>query len=296
MPKAAFADSTTAPSDHHSYSTALDDLEDVHMMMTTLVTSACLIIEDGNVTKEYAAGLSELSRASFQRLQQARTTFHQFRPKPETAIASGDPWIEVKLFWRVIDVIKSVRREAGLPVYDAEPDWPEALYVEVTNLARGYVQQIADKVEDWDDALEVGSYLPWIESVIRQELSPSAKSEPLTAMEGLSILKGRLHPSRDMRDQFIAQAHAEGFSTADISMALGLRQMTVERTIRKLTQQAAPKNADMPKSAALSIRIPDDLKKSLEKAAEDDGRSVASYVLRALEGYLTAEHDEARAV
>lgn len=244
MPQAAFADSTTAPLDHHSYSNALDDLEDVHMMLTTLVTSACLMIEDGNVTKDYAAGLSELSRGAFKRLNQARTTFVQFRPEPETANKPGDPWIQAKLFWRVMDVIKSVRREAGLPVYDADPDWPEALYAEVTNLARSYVQRIAAKVEDWNDTLEVGSYLPWIETVIRQELLLLAKSTPLSTMEGLAIMKGRLSPARTIRDQFIAQAHADGFSSADISMALGLRQKAVERTIRRLTSAATMETAE----------------------------------------------------
>lgn len=42
----------------------------------------------------------------------------------------------------------------------------------------------------------------------------------------------------------------------------------------------------MTKSAALSIRIPEELKKALEKAAEKDRRSIASYVQGVLEDHL----------
>lgn len=244
MPQAAFADSTTAPLDHHSYSKALDDLEDVHMMLTTLVTSACLMMEDGNGTKEYAAGFSELSRGAFQRLNHARTTFVQFRPQAETAIKPDDPWVKLKVFWRVVEVMKAVRVENGEPIYDADEDWPRPLYDEVKTRALSYVDKLGAKVRDWNDALEVGTHLPWLDSVIREELLHADKPEPLTAMEGLSAMRGRTSPTRTIRDQFIAQAHAEGFSSADISMALGLRQKAVERTIRRLTSTAATQTED----------------------------------------------------
>ena len=42
----------------------------------------------------------------------------------------------------------------------------------------------------------------------------------------------------------------------------------------------------MKKSAALSIRIDEDLKQAIEKAAADDDRSIASYVERVLRSHL----------
>jgi predicted HicB family RNase H-like nuclease len=42
----------------------------------------------------------------------------------------------------------------------------------------------------------------------------------------------------------------------------------------------------MTKSAALSIRISEELKQAIEKAAAEDGRSVASFVERTLQGIL----------
>lgn len=43
----------------------------------------------------------------------------------------------------------------------------------------------------------------------------------------------------------------------------------------------------MTKSAALSIRISEDLKAAIEKAAKDDERSIAFFVEKALRAYLT---------
>ncbi|WP_417809993.1 hypothetical protein [Thioclava sp.] len=49
----------------------------------------------------------------------------------------------------------------------------------------------------------------------------------------------------------------------------------------------------MARTSALSVRVTDETKQAVEKAAEDDGRSVASYVERLLvahlqdKGYLT---------
>ncbi|MCZ8158487.1 MAG: Arc family DNA-binding protein [Rhizobiaceae bacterium] len=48
----------------------------------------------------------------------------------------------------------------------------------------------------------------------------------------------------------------------------------------------------MTKSAALSIRIPVELKNALEKAAQEDARSVASYVQRALEEHLKSKGEK----
>lgn len=42
----------------------------------------------------------------------------------------------------------------------------------------------------------------------------------------------------------------------------------------------------MAKTSALSVRVPDDIKKAVEKAAADDGRSVASYVERVITAHL----------
>lgn len=41
------------------------------------------------------------------------------------------------------------------------------------------------------------------------------------------------------------------------------------------------------KTAALSFRIPDELKEALERAAKDDDRSVSSLVERILRAWLT---------
>lgn len=45
----------------------------------------------------------------------------------------------------------------------------------------------------------------------------------------------------------------------------------------------------MTKKAALSIRISTQLKKAIERAAADDGRSVASLVQKVLSDYLKAK-------
>lgn len=42
----------------------------------------------------------------------------------------------------------------------------------------------------------------------------------------------------------------------------------------------------MVKSAAISVRVTENTKQAVEKAAEDDGRSVASYVERLLTAHL----------
>jgi predicted DNA-binding protein len=49
----------------------------------------------------------------------------------------------------------------------------------------------------------------------------------------------------------------------------------------------------MAKSAALSIRIPEDVKQALEAAAAEDRRSLAQYVLLILEAHLQ-ERERAR--
>ena len=43
----------------------------------------------------------------------------------------------------------------------------------------------------------------------------------------------------------------------------------------------------MPKTSAISVRVSDELKKAVEKAAAEDDRSVASYVERLLSRHLT---------
>lgn len=43
----------------------------------------------------------------------------------------------------------------------------------------------------------------------------------------------------------------------------------------------------MAKRSAISVRVSDELKQAAEKAASDDGRSVASYVERLLAAHLT---------
>lgn len=45
----------------------------------------------------------------------------------------------------------------------------------------------------------------------------------------------------------------------------------------------------MAKTAAISVRVPEDLKEALEKAAAEDDRSVASYVERLLRAHLQAK-------
>ncbi|MUZ63500.1 YlcI/YnfO family protein [Agrobacterium vitis] len=42
----------------------------------------------------------------------------------------------------------------------------------------------------------------------------------------------------------------------------------------------------MAKTSALSVRVPDEVKEAAEKAAKDDGRSLASYVERVLVQHL----------
>ena len=40
------------------------------------------------------------------------------------------------------------------------------------------------------------------------------------------------------------------------------------------------------KTSAISVRVPDDVKAAVEKAAADDGRSVSSYVERVIAAHL----------
>ncbi|MGC4409195.1 hypothetical protein D4A92_00280 [Rhizobium rosettiformans] len=244
MPQAAFADSTTAPSQHPTISFVVEALEDIHLKLTTLAASACLAIEDGDTEDNFVDGLSELFRLTLDELRNTRLWLDHDRPQMEPAQAiakSDDPWIEAKVFWRVIEIIKAVRQESGLPVYDAEEEWPVSFLSEVKTMARGYVEQVGAKAGSWDDPLEVGSYLPWIEMVIRSDLTK--QTEPVTGQADNNA-RGTQNSTREMRDQFIAQAHADGFSPADISMALGLRQTVVERTIRRLTREAAPETGE----------------------------------------------------
>jgi len=42
----------------------------------------------------------------------------------------------------------------------------------------------------------------------------------------------------------------------------------------------------MAKTSAISVRVPDTTKQAVEKAADEDGRSVASYVERLLTSHL----------
>lgn len=42
----------------------------------------------------------------------------------------------------------------------------------------------------------------------------------------------------------------------------------------------------MAKTSAISVRVSDEVKQAVEKAAEDDGRSIASYVERLLNAHL----------
>ena len=58
----------------------------------------------------------------------------------------------------------------------------------------------------------------------------------------------------------------------------------------------------MPKTAAISVRVPDEVKEAAEKAAADDHRPLASYVAKLLtehlkaEGYLPVEKPHARRI
>lgn len=45
----------------------------------------------------------------------------------------------------------------------------------------------------------------------------------------------------------------------------------------------------MTKNAALSIRVPEELKRAVERAAKEDDRSVASYIERVLASHLTTQ-------
>lgn len=229
MPQAAHADSTTAPTDHDFFSVALDELDDIHAMLTCLGESACLAIEDKNTAPEYVSGLSALFQMSLERLQIVRLKIRDSRPKlepieqPRGTVFDrkhlpDDPWIELKLFWRVVEIIRAVRQENGEPVYERDEDWPEPLLTTVKNLAKSYVAKVKEKVEDWNDALEVGSYLPWIETIIRRELTN---------------LKPTAAPTK-LREQFILNAVQDGFSTADIAQALGMSRLSVDRAVYKI--------------------------------------------------------------
>ncbi|MCZ8159000.1 MAG: hypothetical protein O9256_03835 [Rhizobiaceae bacterium] len=232
MPQAALADSTAVLSDHLTFSRALDELDDVHMMLTCLGESACHALTSEGLPDNYDTGLAELFRMSLDRLRSVRQAITDHKPKsepveqPRRAVFErkhlpDDPWVKFKLFWRVIEVIKAVRQENGEPVYDRDEDWPEPLRTTVMNLAESYVAKVAEKVEDWNDALEVGSYLPWVETVIRRELTN---------------LKPTAAPTK-LREQFILNAVQDGFSTADIAQALGMSRLAVDRAIYKIKRE-----------------------------------------------------------
>lgn len=74
------------------------------------------------------------------------------------------------------------------------------------------------------NALEAGSMLPWLETRIRNKLSEQVKA--LQRPKPVSI-----------RDAVIAEQAAAGFSVNELSQAFNLKQETIERIVRRLTDE-----------------------------------------------------------
>lgn len=214
------------------------DFENVHLMLEALAESACLAIEADALPDHFSAGLAELFRRALSEFDELSDKLFSLvmqgssQSRPNTLNdKKHDPTIWTELMGRVASIVRNVMADAGAHVPEDDfSEWSEAASDQYFSLMANHYNNLMEKLDGVRDPFEAGSLLPWVEMAIRREIG---------------IEPDHISPSW-IRDEFILDSIKKGYSTADISQALGLRQKAVERAIGRLTIS----DADTQKSSA----------------------------------------------
>ena len=236
MPKqAAFADSTTAPADHPGaslstpagldgilpFETDLDAFEDTMEELSAYVLLLEVYLEQESRSGA-PSGIARILRRIAYELGAIHTTVRRDlgRLHPRAAPRNGPSGLLFALVEHIEPMVAKAWHEAGRPVPAGSPGaWPEPFRSDLSRVATTYAQMVLARLDGSDDRLEAGSLLPWIGSVIRDELiqTDTAATRPAA-----------------IRDQAIIDCIRRGETVDDIAHALGLSTTTVDQALRRL--------------------------------------------------------------
>lgn len=235
MPQAAFADSTTAPEHHPWLSLSTPVIRDGELVLETDFDaftesmdelSSFLHMLDAYLQRsgesEDASGVTSILRRIACDLRETHSTVRRDLDRSRLMVAQqqGKVTVYMDLLLRLVPLVADAWRDAGRSLPFGAPDeWPEPFRSDVVKVAEDYAHMVMDRVQDRNDAIEAGSYLPWISGVIRKELVTPVQTEarPVT-----------------IRDQFIMDCVRKGEAVGDIAQALGLSSAAVDRALRRL--------------------------------------------------------------
>jgi len=230
MPQAAFADSTTARSFQHIlqvdfdvFGYTIDEIEALaHMLEATLR-------EPGKLHADIVSGIASLFRGRISDLRdifdKALEERQRWKGWAGPQEARGTP-VRPEILALVFEVVSDKMRDVGFYMPPENVlEWDSATKDRAWRLAIQIFNELCNRLPDSGDFIDAAKQIRWIEDRVMEELG-EGPAEPE---------KSKQRPtSLSMREQFIAQAHADGYFSADISMALGLRQTAVKRAIRKM--------------------------------------------------------------
>jgi len=230
MPQAAFADSTTARSFQHilqvDFDVFCDTVDEIDALALMLHNT---LNEPGTITPNLVGGIYGLFQGRISELRKIydKALEERLRWKGWAAPQEArETPVRPEILTLVFEVVADSMRDLG---FHMPPDdvtaWDSADKDRAWRLAAQLFNELCERLPNSGDVIAAAKQIRWIEERVMEELAEAtARAEQP---------KGRT-ATRSMREQFIAQAHADGYSSADISMALGLRQKAVRRAIRKM--------------------------------------------------------------
>lgn len=230
MPQAAFADSTTARPFQHilqvDFDVFCDTIDEIDALALMLHNT---LNEPGTINPKIVGGIYGLFQGRISELREIYDKALQERQRwkgwagPQKARGT---MVQPEILALVFEVVSDKMRDLGFHMPpDNVLEWDSVAKDRHWRLATQIFNELCNRLPDSGDFIDAAKQIRWIEDRVMEELG-EGPAQPEKSKQRPATLS--------MREQFIAQAHADGYSSADISMALGLRQTAVRRAIRKI--------------------------------------------------------------
>lgn len=257
MPEAVASNSIPASKVQPDLLHITKDFKEIGQMFASLAESACLAFEADHLPDHFSVGMDCLFRHIMTRFEEANKALYEgyefIRHEQELLRAAliqandlekkieenKDGWGKHYQREDRRDVFKQLSKRLARTISDIRKEHEREsvaehgrIELEITAMADHYACTIQDEMmEDRTDLLEAGSFLPWAELKIRDELAALPRKENRTLEE----VQSARSVATMLRDRFIIDAYNDGCSLADLSIALGWNQPSVQRTIDRLT-------------------------------------------------------------
>lgn len=235
MPEAVNSDSINAPQGQPTpvvFSTDIDAFRDTVYQIKVLSDMLASYLEDAGMFEESTAigalfnmlvdTYSDRVEMAARDLAKAREFIERRarqadleREKQADQLQSDRSKVWLELMMHLTSIVTGIWREAGREPDENNEDHRKS----IAEMAQDYGRRIMEQLENKGDRIEAGSYLPWAEMKIRQELTGEPSASTATSL----------------RDTLIAEHSEKGITVQELSQAFNLRRAAVERIIGRLS-------------------------------------------------------------